>query len=622
MAFALVACGGSSGKPKDRTAPIITLTGVNPQIIEASTAYVEFGATATDNRDGNLSTAIVIDASQVDTQIPGSYVVTYSVTDAAGNSGSAIRTVVVQDTTPPVITLLGDEPQVIVACTPYIELGAEASDTLDGDLSGAIVINAGAVDTTVPSDYTVTYDVADAAGNTAATVTRTVRVELPPPPADFSVNSFTDAVDVNPGDGYCETATPCECTLRAAVMEANALIGDDFIYVPAGIFVRTIPGVNEDAAASGDLDITDNLTIFGSGQRATIIDGAATPTSRNLDRVFHIIGAVHVQMLGMTIQNGSSLGSMPVNRAGGILNEGGSVDLQEITISRNRSGNGGGISNDNGSLTLRHCNVGENTVTAPGGGIWNNGELTVIDSVIEGNQAQAGGGISNYEGSVTITNSTVRDNRAVSAFIDAGGGIANVRGSIVIRNSTLSGNTSEEDGAGISNARSGTVRLSNSTVSGNSAGRNGGAISNYLGSVTVTNSTISGNSAGSQVGGGNSIYTQEGSVILKNTIVEGNTAGDECLHISVGGTITSLGYNYGSDTTCNLTAASDVTNSDPLLGPLADNGGPTRTHALQIGSMAIDAIPAITCDVSSDQRGVPRPQGEACDIGSFELTIN
>ena len=90
----------------------------------------------------------------------------------------------------------------------------------------------------------------------------------------------------------------------------------------------------------------------------------------------------------------------------------------------------------------------------------------------------------------------------------------------------------------------------------------------------------------------------------------------------MGGTITSLGYNYGSDTTCNLTAASDVTNSDPLLGPLADNGGPTRTHALQIGSMAIDAIPAITCDVSSDQRGVPRPQGEACDIGSFELTIN
>jgi hypothetical protein len=184
LSFTLVACGGSSsGKSKDTTPPSITLTGNNPQVIEAGTQYVELGATATDNRDGDLSNAIVIDASQVDTSVPGTYVVSYRVSDAAGNSGSASRTVVIEDTMPPVITLLGDDPQIIVAGNPYNELGATASDMLDGDLSAQIVTDATAVDTMVAGDYIVTYDVMDAAGNTAVTVTRTVRVELPPPPA-------------------------------------------------------------------------------------------------------------------------------------------------------------------------------------------------------------------------------------------------------------------------------------------------------------------------------------------------------------------------------------------------------------------------------------------------------
>ncbi len=193
LSVTLVACdGSSSGKSGDTTAPVITLTGANPQVIEAGTAYVELGATASDNRDGDLSSAIVIDTSQVDTQMPGSYAVTYTVTDAAGNSGTATRTVVIEDTTPPVITLLGDDPQVIVAGNPYIELGATASDTLDGDLSAQIVIDATAVDTMVAGDYTVTYDVTDAAGNAAVTVTRTVRVELPPPPAAPQVSVAGD----------------------------------------------------------------------------------------------------------------------------------------------------------------------------------------------------------------------------------------------------------------------------------------------------------------------------------------------------------------------------------------------------------------------------------------------
>lgn len=198
LAVALVACSGSSDKPKDRTAPVITLTGANPLVIEAGTAYVELGATALDNRDGDLTNAIVIDASQVNTTVPGSYAVTYNVSDAAGNAASTVsRTVVCEDTTPPVIVLLGDDPQVIVAGNPYIELGATASDTLDGDLTAAIAIDATAVNTMVAGDYPVTYDVTDAAGNAAVTVMRTVRVELPPPPPAPQVSVGGDIKQLN-----------------------------------------------------------------------------------------------------------------------------------------------------------------------------------------------------------------------------------------------------------------------------------------------------------------------------------------------------------------------------------------------------------------------------------------
>jgi len=195
LAATLAACGGSSSSPpaqpvvEDTTPPVITLSGDNPQLIEAGEAYMELGATATDNIDGDLSASIVIDASTVDTTVPGDYTVTYDVSDSSGNAATTLaRTVTVQDTTPPVITLLGDDPQVMVTGDPYTELGATASDSLDGDLTAAIVIDASAVDSTKAGDYVVTYDVNDAAGNAAATVTRTVRIQNPPLPAAPTVS--------------------------------------------------------------------------------------------------------------------------------------------------------------------------------------------------------------------------------------------------------------------------------------------------------------------------------------------------------------------------------------------------------------------------------------------------
>jgi hypothetical protein len=242
-----------------------------------------------------------------------------------------------------------------------------------------------------------------------------------------------------------------------------------------------------------------------------------------------------------------------------------------------------------------------------GGGINNSGALTVSNSTISGNSAGfEGGGISN-SGTVTVSNSTFSGN---SASVGNGGGIDSGPGTVTVSNSTFSGNSAGDEGGGIFNSY-GTVTVSNSTFSGNSAPERGGGIGNiYLGSVTVSNSTFSGNSA--DLGGG--IFNDNGIATLKNTIV-GNSPGGNCssdsgLLIDGGGNL-----SYG-DATC------PGINSDPKLGPLQDNGGPTQTMALGAGSAARDAADDAICAAppvnNLDQRGVARPQGAHCDIGAYE----
>jgi len=172
--------------------PVITLVGANPQTITVGNAYAELGATATDDIDGDVSGLIVIDASAVDTATVGNYQVTYNVMDSSGNPATeAVRAVNVAapDNTPPVITLTGSNPQSIFTGGAYAEQGATATDDVDGDISGNIVIDSSAVNTAAVGNYTVTYNVMDAAGNTATEVTRTVSVQnrpVTPPPTPTS----------------------------------------------------------------------------------------------------------------------------------------------------------------------------------------------------------------------------------------------------------------------------------------------------------------------------------------------------------------------------------------------------------------------------------------------------
>src|SRR5439155_13257839 len=125
--------------------------------------------------------------------------------------------------------------------------------------------------------------------------------------ASFTVNSTIDAVDANPGDGICDDGGG-RCTLRAAIMEANALPGVDMIVLPAGTYTLSIPGAGEDVGATGDLDITDDVRIAGS----LIVNGGAEPASivdaAGLDRVIHVVGSVSVEMSGVELRNGDVSG--------------------------------------------------------------------------------------------------------------------------------------------------------------------------------------------------------------------------------------------------------------------------------------------------------------------------
>jgi hypothetical protein len=228
-----------------------------------------------------------------------------------------------------------------------------------------------------------------------------------------------------------------------------------------------------------------------------------------------------------------------------------------------------------------------------GGGIYifNTHSVTIDDCTIKDNQSQLGGGISNW-GQLHMNRCTVSGNSAT----DLGGGIHN-KGEMWLTNCTISGNHMTHDEAG------------------------GGGIWNDN-NMTLVNCTIAYNSAGTTLSsaGGGFMTISSGTVSFKNTLVANNTAGNSRYNNGYieYPPITSLGYNLSGDDSCGFDQPTDLVNTDPLLGPLQDNGGPTFTQALLHGSPAIDKG-GDPIAVVTDQRGVPRPQGPAFDIGAYEL---
>jgi hypothetical protein len=334
------------------------------------------------------------------------------------------------------------------------------------------------------------------------------------------------------------------------------------------------------ALTTGELLVTNSVNITGSGPANLAVNGNF-PQATNC--VFHITSNVVVAISSLMITNGRPSG-------------GGVVDT------------GGGIFNDRSTLTVSNCAVVGNF----GGGIRNksgsgSATLTVCDCTISGNStAKAFGGGAGIGNDGSFGNATV-----------------------LILNTTISGNIQASgDGGGISCSGgfpgTSVVTIVNSTLSGNSASYGGGGIINAAGSgramLTVSNCTLSGNS-----GYGIFIPLASGSgvstVSIGHTILDNNAGGNI---LRYAGAVASFGYNLSSDNGGGyLTASGDLINTAALLGPLQDNGGPTKTHALSPGSPAIDAgDPNFISPPDFDQRGpgFPRVVNGRIDIGAFEFT--
>lgn len=396
----------------------------------------------------------------------------------------------------------------------------------------------------------------------------------------FIVDSFFDTVDQNPGDMAALDATG-QTSLRAAIMEANAVAGFDTITLGGGLYNLSLEGTDEDSAVTGDLDVSDDLFIQGESAQTTIID------ARDLDRVFEVRPGATLQLSDLTITGGDLAGR----------------------------GDGGGIRVDNGILQLNNV-------------------------VIIGNRASNGGGIHNNLGTVTLNNTTLAENRAEGMpGIGQGGAIDSLGGTVIIQQSTLHDNFALVAGGGIASSADtlgGSLSVENSTIAQNNAGDfqpgqgDGGGLYIQAGvNATALASTIAFNSAGNEGGG----VWLNGSLTLERTILGNNiTSGTGPEGFINGGSVTSNGFNLvREDTDFNFaTTTGDqigtlTTPIDPNLLGLADNGGPTLTIALGGMSPAIDAGPMIASPLFADQRGFDRERdgdrnsSVVTDIGAFEL---
>jgi predicted outer membrane repeat protein len=394
------------------------------------------------------------------------------------------------------------------------------------------------------------------------------------------------------------------------------------------------------------ITVTSTKTISAS----TTIDGGGviTISGGNSVLVFTVNSAATFTVQNLTIQNGKG-----TSFAGGIANDGTTV----VTNSTFSGNTGGAIYSDSGStLTVTSSTFSGNSATFGGGAIYNAGTMTVTNSTFNGNTAAGagadggaianrfmasitgsnisgnttaafgdGGGIYNAS-TMTITASVISGNAAPT-----GGGIYNDE-ALTISDSTISGNTATGGGDGAGLFQDGTVlTIARTTISGNTTttGSGGGIYNNSIG-TTITNATIYGNTAAE--GGG--LYDNDNGLALLNVTIASNTGGgitNFCCSLTLTNTIvanndvncagTMAPTNGGTNlqfpgTTCGA----GITSADPLLQALASNGGPTQTQALTAGSPAIDAgTTGCPPTPATDQRGVTRPQGPACDIGAFEF---
>jgi CSLREA domain-containing protein len=401
--------------------------------------------------------------------------------------------------------------------------------------------------------------------------------------ANFTVDTTADAVDT----GGCVT-TGVQCTLRDAVIAANAASGSSTIGVPAGTYDLTIAPSGSDDATTGDLNVTADVTINGALNTSTVVDGGGTSTGVT-NRVFRVESTGRLTLTNMTIQHGHPAGgNLTLSEGGGILALG-PLSLSDVNVSNNfvetpgdtRNGAGGGISQGASvPISLTRVAVISNTVKAASGAVGGGGGLML-----------AGGG----GGDVTITDSDISSNTSAGP----GGGIysnpaANAP-SLTITGTTITGNhaalplglssANHAWGGGLGTDGSIPVSLTGDTISDNTADQTGGGIfDNGASAYTITNTTIFANAAvagidsGGVIVGGGGIFADGGNVspgwTLNGDLIADNTAGDGTHPNVAGGGIEE---NGGDLFTIVNTTISDNAASGEGGGYQSDGGG---THQL------------------------------------------
>lgn len=362
----------------------------------------------------------------------------------------------------------------------------------------------------------------------------------------------------------------------------------------AGYYGGGIAGFFGSVTTIENSTISNNSAMFGggfSGGDINVIASTVTGNQADYGGGFYTVGG-YITVTGSYVSSNIATETGGGIAAWGFPEDSASVIVTNSSFTNNDASYGGGIAGGPYAwVEIEDSVISSNSATGSGGGIRIGDDTLILqNSTLHGNSANSGGGIFNEGSHITITYSTLSLN---SAF-DDGGGIYNLGGTLTLNNSTLSDNRSPLGGYGggiyAASYGNGLVTLNNSTLNNNSAAAGGGIYIEGADTVATTGSIIAGNN------------------------------GADC-----SGTITSQGYNIASDNSCSLNGPGDMNNTDPQLGPLQDNGGPTQTHLPLAGSLAVDTGNPLNCP-PTDQRGFPRPydgdgDGNAvCDIGSVEYS--
>lgn len=446
---------------------------------------------------------------------------------------------------------------------------------------------------------------------------------LPPSPAPAGGSTITvdETADELNADG--------DCSLREAMKAARENVAVDSC--PPGHFAGpdTIvleSGATYELSIEGDGSDEGDLNTGGTGANPLFIRSEPGPDNAIIDangihRVMHVGFGIEVTVNEVTFTGGHS---PPASSGGGGIQNRGTLTLISVVVEDNFSEQfGGGIANRlDDTLIVEDSLITDNVANQDGGGISNAGQLSVSGSTIMGNTTEenSGGGISTG-GQASIEDSIISDNHALDG---SGGGISNHE-TLTVERSLITANSASGRGGGIHSGTTSneeTADLTNVTVSGNTASSAGGIEDGGEG-MTLVNVTIANNLATNPGSPDNLRTTFAGVIEVTNTIISNTETAPATVGINnnCSGEIVTGGNNLASDDSCGLDPVmDDIINADPLLGPLADNGGPAETHALLEGSPALSAADDAACP-PVDQRGETRPQGDGCDIGAYESDL-